>query len=105
MTEQKEVKELQVLKELPVLKVKAHEREDCRKTVVVSVKVAVVKYPMPRHIVLRVKFKDGSEKIVRAYFASMYKDYAYYFLRAAHARELAPALSQIQEVKAYEEEQ
>jgi len=99
MTEQKEE-----VRELPVLKIKAHEREECAKKVVVSVKVAAVRYPMPKHIVLRVKFKDGSEKVVTAHFVSMYKDYAFYFLRAAHAREVAPLLDQIQEVKAYEEE-
>ena len=98
MTEQKEVRELQILK------IKMHEREECAKRVVVSVKVAAAKYPMPKHIILRFKFKDGSEKIAEAVFVSMYKDYAYYFLRAAHAREVAPLLNEIQEVKAYEEE-
>jgi len=98
MTEQKEIKEF------PVLKIKAHEREECTKKTVVSVKVAAVRYPMPKHIVLRVKLKDGSEKVVIAHFVSMYKDYAFYFLRAAHAREVAPLVDQIQEVKAYEEE-
>jgi hypothetical protein len=98
MTEQKEIKEL------PVLRIKAHEREECAKKAVVSVKVAAAKYPMPKHIILHFRFKDGSEKVVVAHFVSMYKDYAFYFLRAAHAREVAPLVDQIQEVKAYEEE-
>jgi hypothetical protein len=98
MTEQKEIREF------PVLKIRAHERDECTKKVVVSVKVAAAKYPMPKRIVLRVKLKDGSEKTAEAHFVSMYKDYAYYFLRAAHAREIAPLVDQIQEVKAYEEE-
>jgi hypothetical protein len=70
---------------------------------VVSVKVAAAKYPMPKYITLHIRFKDGSEKVVIAHFVSMYKDYAFYFLRAAHAREIAPLLNEIQEVKAYEE--
>jgi hypothetical protein len=100
MTEQKQQKEF------PVLKIKTHEREDCMKRVIVSVKVAASKYPMPRRIILRIKLKDGSEKTAVAHFVSMYKDYAYYFLQAAHAREIAPLFNQnqIQEVKAYEEE-
>jgi hypothetical protein len=89
-------------KEIPVLKIKVQEREDCRKRLIVSVKVAAAKYPMPKRIVLRVKFNNGSEKVVEAHFVSMYHKYAYYFLYAAHAREIAPLMSQIQEVKAYE---
>jgi len=99
MTEQKEE-----TKGIPILKINSYQREGYIKRVVVSVKVAVTKYPMPKRIVLHVKLKDGSEKVVKAHFVSMYKDYAYYFLQAAHARELAPLVSQIQEVHAYEEE-
>ncbi len=98
MTEQKQQKEFQVLR------IKTHEREDCMKRVIVSVKVAMAKYPMPRRIVLHIKLKDGSEKTAVASFVSMYKNYAYYFLHAAYARELAPLVGQIEEVKAYEEE-
>ena len=98
MTEQKEE-----TKGIPILKINSYQREGYVKRVVVSVKVAVTKYPMPKRIVLHVKLKDGSEKVVKAHFVSMYKDYAYYFLQAAHARELAPLVSQIQEAKAYEE--
>ena len=100
MSEQKEE-----VKEFRVLRVKAYERKDCRKIVTVLVKVAVAKHPMPKHIILHVKLKDGSEKLARAHFMSMYKNYAYYSLQAAHARELAPLVEQIQEMKAYEEEQ
>ena len=94
MTEQKEARAFQVLK------IKAYERK-CTKKAVVSVKVAA-KYPMPKYIVLHFKFKDGSEKFAVARFISMYKNYAYYFLRAAHARKVAPLLNEIQEVMAYE---
>jgi hypothetical protein len=97
MTEQKE-KELPV-QEFPVLKIRAYEKEECRKRVVVSVKVAAVKYPMPKRITLRIKLKDGSEKIVKGSFVSMYKDYAYYLLQSAHARELVPLFDQIQKVR------
>jgi hypothetical protein len=99
MTEQKQQKEF------PVLKINAHQREDCMKRVIVSVKVDASKYPMPKRIDLRIRFKDGSEKVVKGHFVSMYKNYAYYFLQAAHAREIAPMIEQIQEAKAYEEEQ
>ncbi len=91
-------------REIPVLKINAQEKEECRRKVVVSVKVAATKYPMPRQIVLRIKLKDGSEKTAKAYFVSMYNNYAYYFLHAAYARELAPLMDQVQEVRAYEEE-
>ncbi|MFZ8809257.1 MAG: hypothetical protein ACO2PN_14285 [Pyrobaculum sp.] len=98
MTEQKEE-----TKGIPILKINSYQRRDCTKRVIVSVKVAVTKYPMPKRIALHVKLKDGSEKVANAHFVSMYKDYAYYLLQAAHARELAPLVSQIQEAKAYEE--
>ncbi len=100
MTEQKQQKEF------PVLKINAQERKDCTKRVIVSVKVAAAKYPMPRRLVLHIKLKDGSEKTAVAHFVSMYKDYAYYFLQAAHAREIAPLVvgQMIEEVKAYEVE-
>ncbi len=92
------------IKEVPILKITATKKKECRKITAVLVKVAAAKHPMPQHIVLHLKFKDGSERVVRAYFASMYRDYAYYFLRAADAKEVAPLVVQIQEAKAYEEE-
>jgi hypothetical protein len=91
-------------KEVPVLKIVARKRRECRKTTTVLVKVAAKKHPMPQHIILHLKFKDGTEKTVKAYFASMYKDYAFYYLYAADAKEVAPLVKQIQEAKAYEEE-
>jgi hypothetical protein len=99
MTE-KESKEIPM--EIPVHKVSMHEKEYCHKRTIVSVKVAAVKYPMPRRILLRVRLKDGSERSAEAHFVSMYNKYAYYFLYAADARELAPLMNQIEEVKAYE---
>jgi desulfoferrodoxin (superoxide reductase-like protein) len=91
-------------KEVPVLKVVARKKKECRNVTTVLVKVAAVKHPMPQHIVLRITFKDGTEKIAKAYFSSMYKDYAFYFLYAADAKEVAPRVNQIQAAKAYEEE-
>lgn len=91
-------------REIPVLRIKAHEREECRKRIIVLVKVALTKHLMPKHIVLRIRLKDGSEKIVKASLVSAYNNYAYYSLYAAHARELAPLMDQVQEVRAYEEE-
>ena len=99
MTEQKEVREI------PVVKIKTREKEACRKTRGVTVKVAVVRVPMPKHIVLYIKLKDGTEKVARAHLVSTYGNYAYYFLYASYVEELMPVFNQIQEVKAYEEEQ
>jgi hypothetical protein len=87
-----------------VLKIKAYEREECRRRIVVSVKVAVAEHPVPQYIRLYIKFKDGSEKFAMARLISAYNRYAYYFLAAAYAREVAPLVNQIQEVKVYEEE-
>jgi hypothetical protein len=89
--------------EFKVLKVKAYKRRECRKRVVVSVKVAVPKHPAPRYVKVHIKFKDGSEKVARAHIVSAYSYYAYYFLDAAYAKEVAPKADQIQEVKVYEE--
>jgi hypothetical protein len=89
-------------KEIPVLKIKSYERDVCRKKRNITVKVAVTKFPMPKRITLRVKLKDGSEKIVKAHLVSTYNYYAYYFLNASHVEELMPLMNQIQEIKAYE---
>jgi len=99
MTEQKGVREI------PVVKIKTREKEACRKIRGVTIKVAVVRVPMPKHIVLHIKLKDGTEKVARAHLVSMYNNYAYYFLYASYVEELMPFMNQIQEVKAYEEEQ
>jgi desulfoferrodoxin (superoxide reductase-like protein) len=100
MTEQKETGR----KEIPVVKIKTREKETCRKIRGITVKVAAVAYPMPKHIVLHIKLKDGSEKVARAHLVSMYNNYAYYFLYASYVEELMPVFNQIQEVKAYEEQ-
>jgi desulfoferrodoxin (superoxide reductase-like protein) len=96
MTEQKT--------EIPVIKIKTRERESCRKTRGVTVKVAAVKFPMPRHIILRIKLKDGTERIAKAHLVSTYNNYAYYFLYASYVDEIMSLINQIQEVKAYEKE-
>jgi hypothetical protein len=92
-------------KETEVLMVKAYERRECRNRTVVSVKVAMVKHPPPRRVRLHIKFKDGSEKAAKAHLVSAYSNYAYYYLDAAYARELAPLVGQIQEVRVYEEKE
>jgi hypothetical protein len=91
-------------KEIPVLKIKTREKEACRKTRGVTVKVAAVKFPMPKRIRLHIKLKDGSEKVVWAHLVSTYNNFAYYFLYASYVDEIMPVVNQIQEVKAYEEE-
>ena len=101
MTEQKEMGR----REIPIVKIKTRERKSCRKIRGITVKVAAVRVPMPKHIVLHVKLKDGSEKVAKAHLVSLYNNYAYYFLYASHVEELMPVIYQIQEVKAYEEEQ
>jgi hypothetical protein len=98
MTEQKEIP-----KEIPVVKIKTREKETCRKTRGVTVKVAVVTFPMPKRIRLHIKLNDGSEKVVWAHLVSTYNNFAYYFVYASYVEELMPVINQIQEVKAYEE--
>jgi len=101
MTEQKEMGR----REIPIAKIKTRERESCRKIRGITVKVAAVAYPMPKHIVLHIKLKDGTEKVAKAHLVSMYNNYAYYFVYPLYVEELMPVINQIQEVKAYEEEQ
>jgi len=106
------------VKEIPVLGVKTREKEICvkvhrgksrrkicKKKRGITVKVAVTRFPMPRRIELRIKLKDGTEKSVKAHLVSTYNNYAFYFPYASQIDELMPLLKQIQEVKAYEEEQ
>lgn len=90
-------------KEIPVVKIKTREKEICRKTRGITVKVAAVTYPMPKHITLHIKLKDGSEKVARAHLVSVYNNYAYYFLYSVYVDELMPVVNQIQEVRAYKE--
>jgi desulfoferrodoxin (superoxide reductase-like protein) len=90
--------------EIPVVKIKTRERESCRKIRGITVKVAAVRFPMPKHIVLYIKLKDGSEKVAKAHLVSIYNNYAYYFLYASYVEELMPLMNQIQEVKAYVEQ-
>jgi hypothetical protein len=92
-------------KRFEVLRVKAYTRRECRKRIVVSVKVAVAEHPPPRYVKTRFKFKDGSEKAARAHLISAYSNYAYYFLDAAYAKEVAPLVDQLQEVEVYKEEE
>ena len=91
-------------KRFEVLRINSYERRECRKRIVVSVKVAVAEHPVPKHARLHVKFKDGSEEVARAHLVTVYSHYAYYYLDAAYARKIAPLVNKIQEVKIYEEE-
>jgi hypothetical protein len=92
-------------KEFSVLSFKAYKRKECRRRIIVSIKVAITEHPPPKYVRVHIKFKDGSETVARAHIVSAYYNYAYYFLDSANAKEVAPRIKKVQEMRVYKEEE